>query len=242
MAAAHKESGKARILIVDDHPLVRAGLQKLIGQQSDLTCCGEAGSASEAKTAVALHQPDLVILDLRMKSADGLELIKEFRAIQSDVRILVLSQYDAPMYVERALRAGAFGYVVKEQAASEVLQAVRTVLSGEVYLTGGMAALLLGKMVGPKPNSGESGVDELTDRELHVFQLIGSGLSTREIAGQLNLSIKTIETHRENIKRKLNLRGASELVHSATQWASRRVTVSGTAFRRAREAAEDKVA
>jgi len=135
------------------------------------------------------------------------------------LRILILTQYDAPLYAERALRAGALGYVVKDQAPDEVLNAIRTVLSGEVYLTRAVAGLLLHKLVGGTTKTSRTGVEKLTDRELHVLQLLGAGLSTREIADHLNLSFKTVETHRENIKSKLGLDGAAELIHFANEWA-----------------------
>src|SRR6476660_3621459 len=138
---------QARILVVDDHPMVRDGLVRLISQHGDLACCGEAGSVSEALTAVAAQKPDLVILDLRLKGGDGLDLIKTLLAQWPELRILILSQYEAPLYAERALRAGALGYVVKQQTSDEILAAIRTVLAGEVHLTRGMAALLLHKFV-----------------------------------------------------------------------------------------------
>lgn len=222
MAASVAQS---RILIVDDHPMVRDGLVRLIAQHADLGCCGEAGTVSQAIAAVAAQKPDLVILDLRLKGGDGLELIKTLLAQHPDLRILILSQYEAPLYAERALRAGALGYVVKEQAAEEILGAIRTVLAGEVYLTRGMAALLLHKFVGAPKTSNRQGAEQLTDRELHVLNLLGAGLSTREIAAELKLSFKTIETHRENIKRKLGLQSAAALVHYATQWARQEVSV-----------------
>jgi len=221
---------QARVLIVDDHPMVRDGLIRLISRHGDLVCCGEAGSVSEAMSAAATQKPDLVILDLRLKGGDGLDLIKSLLAQFPNLRILILSQYEAPLYAERALRAGALGYVVKEQAAEEILGAIRTVLAGEVYLTRGMAALLLHKFVGATPkSSGRDGAGQLTDRELHVLHLLGAGLSTREVAGELKLSFKTIETHRENIKRKLGLQSAAALVHYATQWSRQEISVSPAA-------------
>ena len=218
-------SPAARILVVDDHPMVREGLVRLIGQQTDLICCGEAASVSETLKAVESLTPDLVILDLRLKGGDGLELIKSLKSLHPDLRILILSQYEAPLYAERALRAGALGYVVKEQAAEEVLTAVRTVLANQVYLTRGMAALLLHKFVGTPGKPSENSVKDLTDRELHVLHLLGSGLSTREIASELNVSFKTVETHRENIKRKLCLPGAAALVHYAANWNRQQISL-----------------
>jgi DNA-binding NarL/FixJ family response regulator len=217
---------KARVLVVDDHPLVREGLIGLLSQQRDFVCCGEAGTAREALTAVMTHKPDIIILDLRLRGADGLELIKSLKSQIPDLKILILSQYDAPMYAERALRAGAMGYVVKEQASEEVLAALRTVLSGQVYVARGIAALLLHKFVGTGPRVAEGGLQRLTDRELHVMQLLGAGLTTRQIAAELNLSFKTIETHRENLKRKLGLQSAAALVHYATNWAQQQAVSS----------------
>ncbi len=225
MPAAISRKPKARILIVDDHPMVRDGLNHLISRQSDLACCGEAGTAAEAQAAVARLKPDLIILDLRLKGSDGLELIKSFTAQSPATRILILSQYESRLYVERALRAGALGYVVKEQAADQILKAIRAVLAGEVYLTRAMTALLLHKFVGADQAAAHAGLEQLTDRELHVLQLLGAGLSTREIAAEVHLSFKTVETHRENIKRKLGLSGAAELIHYATQWAQEQVAV-----------------
>ncbi len=205
--------------------MMRAGLIQLLHKQHDLICCGEAGTAAEAQFAVAKHKPDLVILDLRLKSGDGLELIKSLKAQFAELRILILSQFEAPLYIERSLRAGAHGYVVKEQAPGELLEAIRTVLAGQVYLTRGMAALLLHKFVGAAAKTTCAGVEHLTDRELHVLQLLGAGLSTREAAAELNLSFKTVEVHRENIKQKLGLRSAAALVHYATAWAQEQVAM-----------------
>jgi two-component system response regulator NreC len=225
MAKALTIPQKARILVVDDHPMVRDGLNRLISSQSDLIWCGEAGTGAEAQAAVARHKPDLVILDLRLKAEDGFELIRSLKSQFADVRILVLSQYDSRLYVERALRAGALGYVVKEQAAEEVLKAIRAVMAGEIYVTRAMAAVLLHQLVGARQNATRTGLEQLTDRELYVLQLLGAGLSTRQIAAEVNRSLKTIETHRENIKRKLGLSGAAELVHFAAQWAQELVSV-----------------
>ena len=210
---------KTRILVVDDHPMMRASLIHLIEQQDDLICCGEAGSVAETQTVVAKQKPDLAILDLRLKNADGLELIKSLKAQFPELKILVMSQCEGSVYAERALRAGALGYLDKEQAADEVLNAIRTVLGGSVYLTRGLAALLLHHFVGSHSKGPRKDGSPLTDRELHVLELLGSGMSTREIAGALNLSFKTIETHRENIKHKLGLNGAAALMRYASEWA-----------------------
>ena len=225
-------SQPSRILIVDDHPMVREGLVRLISQHQDLVCCGEAANGRDTMAAVASQRPDLVILDLRLKGEDGLELIKTLRSQFSDLRILILSQYEAPLYAERALRAGASGYLVKEQGAEEVLNAIRTVLGGELYLTRGIAALLLHKIVGANAKTTTENLQQLTDRELHVLNLLGMGLSTREIAAELRVSFKTVETHRENIKHKLGLQGAAALIHYATNWARQETAITAAANRR----------
>jgi DNA-binding NarL/FixJ family response regulator len=221
--ASATSAGKTRVLVVDDHPIVRNGLLRLIGHQLDFACCGEAGDASEAQQATSALKPELVIMDLRLKNGDGLELIKSMLASQPELKIIVLSQYCAPIHVQRALRAGALGYVAKEHAADEILNAMRTVRKGEFYLARGMATLLLGKTSGDNPRP--TGLEQLTDRELHVLELLGSGLGTREIATELQVSFKTIETHRENIKHKLGLRGASELLHLANQCAREHIAL-----------------
>ena len=211
--------------------MVREGLARLISQHPDLVCCGEAANGRETMAGVAAQKPDLVILDLRLKGEDGLELIKSLKSQFPTLKILILSQYEAPVYAERALRAGALGYLVKEQGAEEVLSAIRAVLAGELYLTRGVATLLLHKLV--SANGETTPENLLTDRELHVFNLLGMGLSTREIAAELKLSFKTVETHRENIKHKLGLQGAAALIHYATTWAKQGAPIppsSGTAL------------
>ncbi len=216
--APHFPDRKAKILLVDDHPLVVTGLAQIINSQNDLVTCGEASSPAETLTAVATHKPDLVVLDLRLKSGDGLELIKTLKAQYSTLRILVLSQFDEGLYAERVLRAGAQGYLMKDQATGELLGAIRAVLRGEVYLNRTMANRLLQKTFASQPLPRAARVEKLTDRELQVLLLLGTGMSTRKIAAQLNLSIKTVETYREHLKRKLDLPGATELIHFATHW------------------------
>jgi len=221
-----REAAKVRILIADDHPLVRDGLALLISGQHDLTCCGQASTVAETQIQVARLQPDLIILDLRLKDGDGMELIKILREQHPAVRIMILSQHTGALYVERALRAGAVGYVSKEHAAEELLKAIHAVLAGEVYLERGMAALLLHRFVGTPVQAAFGGVEQLTDREMHVFQLLGAGRSTREIAADLNRSFKTVESHRENIKRKLQIHGAAELINRAIEWALQPISLS----------------
>lgn len=212
---------RKRVLVADDHPIVRDGLVQLINQQVDLVCCGQAATQPEVFAAVTTLQPELLVLDLRLKDSDGLELIKSLKSQLPELPILVLSQFDEELYAERALRAGALGYVMKEQASKEVLDAMRTVLAGKIYVTPAMTAKLLQKALATKPATAEPSADKLTDRELQVLQCLGTGLSTREIAAQMRLSIKTVETYREHLKHKLGLRNADELVYYARNWAEK---------------------
>ncbi len=218
------EVDKVRILVIDDHPMVRDGLAHLINTQDNLVCCAQAGSTAEALLALPAHKPKLVILDLWLRNADGLEFIKALIAQQPELKILILSEHGGAVYIERALRAGASGYVFKEQTANELLNAIRTVLAGEFYLPRGVAASLSADPATRRAGL-SSGTSHLTDRELHVLHLLGSGLSTRQIADDLQLSLKTIETHRENLKRKLDLKSASQLIHFANQWTREHVAM-----------------
>jgi DNA-binding NarL/FixJ family response regulator len=217
-AMATKSGDKTRILVVDDHPLLREALASVINRQKDFVCCGVAGSALEAQKAVSILQPDLVLLDLWLNGGDGLELIKSFKSQFPSLQILVLSQFDEALYAERSLRAGALGYVMKEQPSKEVLAAIRTVLGGEIYVSPRVAARVLHKACEMKRENRNGRVENLTDRELQVLQLLGAGMSTRKIADELTLSFKTVETHRENIKRKLGLGDAVELIRYAADW------------------------
>lgn len=210
---------KARIVVIDDHPLLRDGLIQLVCSQPDLECTGAADNTADAKRLVAQSTPDLMILDLRLKSGDTLDLIKSLRVEHPDLKVLVLSQYDEMLFAERVLRAGASGYVMKENATEEVLNAVRKVLADEIYFSEKIGASFVRRSLAQKPDSSRVGVERLSDRELQVFQLIGASYSTREIASQFHLSVKTVETHRENIKSKLNLQSAAELNAFARNWA-----------------------
>ena len=205
-----------RVLIVDDHPLYRQGLRRFIEAQAELACCGEADSPQSARQIAQETKPDLVILDLSLKREDGLELLKNLVAAAPSLRVLVLSQKDESAHAEPVLRAGALGYIMKEEATEELLTAVRTVLRGEIYVSRRLAAVILKKFLRGTPGDGIS--DKLSDRELQVFQFLGAGLSTRDIATQLHLSVKTVETHRENIKHKLALDDSPSLVQAAQQW------------------------
>ncbi|MCS6770675.1 MAG: response regulator transcription factor [Kiritimatiellae bacterium] len=215
------ESGtaKKRILIVDDHPIVRQGIRALLEQQPDLVVCAEAESAGEALQALLKHKPDLVIVDISLKGHDGIELTKWVRAQDKRLPVLVLSMHDENLYAERALRAGAQGYLMKVEVGEKIVEAVRKVLAGEIYLNEKLGQSLLHEMtVRGAVSPEESPIRLLSDRELEVFRLIGQGHSTREIAQMLHLSVKTIETYRAHIKEKLGLSTAAQLVRSAIRW------------------------
>ena len=209
---------KARILIVDDHPLVRRGLTELFNGEDDLEVCGEAAGATDAIEAVKKLKPDLLIIDISLEDTNGIELIKRLRAQNVESKMLVSSMHDESLYAERALRAGAQGFVNKEVATENVLEAVRKVLTGAVYLSNEMTGNLLQRVVDGTDGADRSSIETLSDRELEVFERIGDGLTTREIAEKLDLSVKTIETHREHIKIKLRLRNSVELTRRAVQW------------------------
>ena len=213
-----KPADKRRILIADDHPLFREGLVQLINRERDLCCCGETDNAAATQRAVATLKPDLLVLDLRLKHGDGLELIKALKARFPALRILVLSEHEETLYAERALRSGAKGYLMKDQAADEVLDAIRVTLQGELYVSRKMSVLALHKLLAKIPAREGHYVERLTDRELQVFQMIGAGMATADIAIELKLSYKTVEAHRENIKHKLGLRNAIDLLCHATHW------------------------
>ena len=208
---------KIKVLLVDDHPVVRQGLARLINDEPDLTVCGEADNAATALELIAKECPGLAIIDISMKGTDGIELLKELRTRCPAMPALVLSMYDESLYAERVLRAGGRGFVTKDEAAEKLMTAIRRVLAGEVYVSEKVAGRLLKTVTGQKAES-HSPLDRLSDRELQVFRLIGGGMSVREIAGSLFLSVKTVETHREHIKDKLNLKSASELLRYAVQY------------------------
>ena len=211
---------KSRVVVVEDHPVLCDGLKQLIDSQPDLTCSGVADNTLDAKRLAEQSQPDLMILDLRLKAGDALDFIKKLRAENPELKVLVLSQYDELLFAERALRAGASGYIMKENAADEILRAVRKVLAGDLYFSERVAAAVVQRSLREKPGGSRAGVDRLSDREMQVFQLLGAAYSPREIAEQFHLSRKTIETHCEKIKHKLNLYTAAELKRFARQWAS----------------------
>lgn len=221
MSAAAAESGptaKKAILIVDDHPVMRRGLASLIESEPDLETCGEAASHHAALAAIRKRPPDLVIVDLVLEGSDGLELVKEIATRYPAIPALVLSMHDEAVYAERSLRAGARGYVAKQEMDDTVLGAIRQLLAGGTYMSDALQARLAAKFVAGRTLATDSPLDALSDRELQVFRLIGQGRTTRQVAETLHLSIKTIESHREHIKNKLALETAAELAQRATQW------------------------
>ncbi len=217
---------KSRVIVVEDHPVLSDGLKQLIDKQPDLACLGVADNTSDAKQLVEQSKPDLMLLDLRLKAGDSLDLIKSLRVEQPEVKVLVLSQYDELIFAERALRAGASGYIMKENATDEVLRAVRKVLAGELYFSERVAAAVVQRTLREKPSASRMGVEVLSDREMQVFQLLGASYSAREIAEQFHLSRKTIETHCEKIKHKLSLHNAAELKQFARKWAAENLSPS----------------
>lgn len=216
--AKESRQPKARVILVDDHPLVREHLRALLDREADLEVCGEAADARAALELILRQAPELVILDISLKRSSGLELIKHLRELCPKLRVLVLSMHDELLYAERALRAGAMGYITKEEATVNVLSAVRRVLAGQVYLSARMAGRMMKKMVGPAKGEGGSPLEMLTDRELEVFQLLGRGFGTRQIAEELRVGIKTVELYRARIKEKLQLADGNQLLQRAIQW------------------------
>jgi DNA-binding NarL/FixJ family response regulator len=208
---------KVKVLIVDDHPVVREGLAMHLATLPDLVVCGEAEDVPGALALLASTAPHLAIIDISLKNSNGLELIRRIKDRHEAVRILVWSMYPENLYAERALRAGAQGYLNKGQATHHVLEAVLAILQGQLYVSGGLANHLLKRVVGQKGED-RSPIDSLSDRELEVFQLTGEGLTTELIAGKMHVSPKTVETFRARIKLKLGLTNMAELIHRATQW------------------------
>jgi DNA-binding NarL/FixJ family response regulator len=211
-------SKRKRVMMVDDHPLTRAGLAQLIGKQEDLCLCCEAAGRNDALKYLEHNAPDLVIMDLSIPGGGGLELIKDLLTLYPRLSILVLSMHDENLYAARALRAGARGYVMKEAGAELVLQAIRTVLGGGVYLSRGMTARIVESVSHMPLRRSASSLEQLTDRELEIFRCIGEGRGTKEIATRLNLSPKTVDVHRANIRTKLDLRDTTALFRYAVCW------------------------
>ena len=216
---AAKKDDRRRVLIVDDHSVLREGLRMVIDQQPDMVVCGEAADAPQAMEQVETLHPDIVIVDLSLVGSSGLELVKDIKARFSTIPTLVLSLHDEALYAERVVRAGARGYIMKRSSSAELLNALREVLNGNVYLSENMSSRIMKQVFGrheiaPERNS----IEVLSDRELEVFQLIGEGHGTSEIAQRLHLSMKTVSCYRQNIKNKLHLKDATELVQHAIHW------------------------
>ncbi len=211
-----KLASRSRIMIVDDHPMMRDGLALRISSQPDMEVCGEAATEDEAVTLVRQLSPDLVIVDISLKSGNGIELIKRIRELDSSIKMLVISAFHESLYAERAMRVGALGYLNKQESNEKVIDALRTVIRGERYASAELTKRLVAQALGKRSET-QDPIEQLTDRELEIFRLIGAGQTTGAIAAQLFLSTHTIDTHRENIKRKLGAKNGAELSRKAIQ-------------------------
>jgi len=209
---------KPRVVIVEDHPMFRERLASLINKEPDLEVCGESDNIREAMEIIQSTRPDAAIVDITLKGSSGLELLKDLKAQSIPVPVLVLSMHDESLYAERAIRAGAKGYITKDEASDKVMLAIRKVVGGGIYLSESMTSRVLKNLTDGKGGLDGPALNRLTDRELEVFQLIGKGKAAREIAETLNLGLTTIDTYRARIKEKLNLKNATELVHEAAEW------------------------
>ena len=209
---------KRKVFLVDDHPLVREWLTNLINQQPDLTVCGETETAPKAREAIAALQPDIAIVDISLKDSSGIDLIKDLKQAQPRVAILVLSMHDESHYAERALRAGASGYIMKRETTRKVIDAIRRVLEGKLYVSETVAEAMTARFVRGKPAADLSPIEHLSDRELEVFEMLGRGLGTRQIAESLHVSIKTVQAYCARVKEKMNLNSATELLREAIRW------------------------
>lgn len=225
------KKNSTRVVIIDDHPLLRQGISTMINQQKDFVVCGETDDARKSISTIQSTQPDIVILDLSLKGASGIEVLKDIKVHFPKLKVLILSMHDEAVYGPRALRAGASGYIMKQEAPENVIGALRKILNNGVYLSEQLGERMLHRMVGGRTATLASPIDELSDRELEVFMLLGRGFGTRAIAEKLNLSVKTIESHRAHIKEKLNLASGTELIHHAIQWVQSE-SLGGTAPRK----------
>ena len=209
---------KSRLLLVDDHPVVLEGFKLMLNAQPDLEVCATATNTADAFGAVAREHPDLVLTDLNMPGRGGLDLIKDLVAIDPDLKVLVCSMHDEMLYAERALRAGAKGYLTKDTPGPVMLAAIRRVLDGGIYLSERLAARVLDAFAGARPRGSSSPLEKLSDREFEVFRLFGDGRTAKEIAGQLNLSPKTVSVHRDHIKEKMEFATSAEMIRQAVRW------------------------
>jgi DNA-binding NarL/FixJ family response regulator len=214
------------VLIADDHPIVRQGLRRLIEQEDDLRVCAEVETVRDAKTAIRELQPDVVVIDISLRQGDGIELVKDTRAHYPSMPLLVLSMHDEAIYAERMLSAGANGYIMKQAASDQFLLALRRVLEGGIYVSEAVSNTMIQKFAAGGSYQSTNPIDGLSNRELQVLQMIGKGLSTREVADTLNLSVKTVESHRQRIKRKLGLGTGAQLVQYAVNWCAGREGVA----------------
>ncbi len=212
---------KIKVLVVDDHPIIRQGLALLFSQKNDMKVCGEADSVETALEQIAVLEPDIAIVDISLKNSNGLELIKQIKSQNKNLPVLVLSVHDESIYAERALRAGARGYIMKEELTDNVVTAIRRIMRGKLYLSSQISEKMLDKLVTPFPDISESPVEKLSDRELEVFRLFGLGMSTQEIADKIHVSPKTVQSYRVRIKEKMNIEKTSDLLKYAIQWVSK---------------------
>lgn len=226
-AAKAQSTDRKKVFLVEDHPVTREGFAQLINYQSDLQVCGQAGNAARAMAGIEATRPDLAIIDISLVESNGLELIKNLKARYPNLGMLVLSTHDESLYAERAMRAGARGYVMKQAPTAEVMDAIRATLKGEIYLSESMQTKMVRQHLHGSGGNTKSDMDCLSDRELEIFELIGNGQTTRKIASKLNLSISTVETHRAHIKEKLRLTNAVELVRRAVDWVNQQPEKSG---------------
>jgi DNA-binding NarL/FixJ family response regulator len=212
------EEKRINVFIVDDHPVVRRGLNLLFRMEPDMACCGEAETVAEALRGIEAAKPDVAVVDLSLRDSSGLELVKDLHAYHPEMPVVVLSMHDETLYAERVLKAGARAYLMKDEAQETILTAIRKVVGGGLYVSERMSGRMLSMFLQGSIVPGDTRISLLSDRELEVFELIGRGVTTREIAGRLNLSIKTVEAHREHIKKKLGLADATELLQHAIHW------------------------
>ena len=221
VADTRRDPNRTRILLVDDHPLVRERLAEVLTREADLTVCGEAEDRHQALEAIQAQKPGLVIVDLTLKNSDGLELIKDVHSRWPKLPMLVVSMHDESLYAERVIRAGALGYITKQEATRKILQAVRRVLAGDIYLNERIATRIITRLTTPLGPVATTPAELLADRELQVFELTGRGLNTRQIAVRLHIGVKTVETYRARIRDKLRLKDPTELLQSAIAWSHR---------------------
>ena len=218
MRTGKSTSKRARVLIVDDHPITRSGLVHMINHEPDLMVCGEAENAAQALDLLEVSQPDLLLVDITLPGKSGLELIKDVKAMHPELTMLVISMHDESLYADRLLRAGARGYITKHEGGEKLIGAVRHVLGGNIYVSEHMSAHILEIFSSGHKTAERSAIEQLSDREFEVFELIGAGLSANQIATRLHLSAKTVDAHRANIKTKLKIKSSSELISYAARW------------------------